>query len=179
MEAHKRVWSYDRPMQKGIAWLVLAIAISASGCFVEFDGDLLADGSASVDRTVKEAPAGEAVDIGADLRGDGTTAPDSLDPDALAPDTTVPDTTAPDVLAPDLPPTGCAAWSNWSCDKKNNNSVSRCPATGTQVYSLVCNASGCACTNVTTVASNNCSVSNGIECSDAQAALAAGCCNGI
>jgi hypothetical protein len=83
-----------------------------------------------------------------------------------------------DQPAPDLPPNFCTStWSNWSCVTKVVSASARCPPTGTEFYSLVCNKGGCSCTRIG--GSNKKCAETGQDCSDAKKAFNAGCCTGL
>ena len=84
----------------------------------------------------------------------------------------------PDTQSPDLPPVSCTSWSDWSCSDKRNNAVASCPKTGTQIFSLVCNTSGCSCTRLGG-ASKSCSASTGKTCVSCAAAFNGSCCSGL
>lgn len=84
----------------------------------------------------------------------------------------------PDTQGPDLPPPSCTSWSDWSCSNKPNIAVARCPKTGTEVFSLVCNTAGCSCTRLGG-STKKCSTAAGKTCVEVQAGFSGGCCSGL
>lgn len=166
--------------------LLIPLGLLLPACLADIDTSLIKEDGAVADQAVdQDGPRSDGP------RPDGPK-PDGPKPDGPRPDGPVPDSPGPDSPKPDqlpdtvpppdspvqdLPSGVCTQWSDWTCTTTPKTAKGSCSVSGTEIFSLNCNPTSCACARLGGN-SKVCTTAGG-TCATVQQAFNAGCCAGL